>query len=96
MLVVAVGVTQAPNDKEQVEPMLATLKAQAEVLGPVESLIADSGFCSEKNITACEAAGIDPVIAVARDEHHPDWRSGTANRRRCRRMRHPYRLCRIA
>jgi len=25
--------------------MLATLKAQAEVLGPVESLIADSGFC---------------------------------------------------
>ena len=74
MLVVAVGVTQAPNDKEQVEPMLATLKAQAEILGPVESLIADSGFCSEKNITACEAAGIDPLIAVARDEHHPDWR----------------------
>ena len=74
MLVVAVGVAQATNDKEQVEPMLATLKAQAEVLGPVESLIADSGFCSEKNITACEAAGIDPLIAVARDEHHPDWR----------------------
>ncbi|EXI65518.1 MAG: Transposase DDE domain protein [Candidatus Accumulibacter adjunctus] len=74
MLVVAVGVAQATNDKEQVEPMLATLKAQAEVLGPVESLIADSGFCSEKNITACEAAGINPVIAVARDEHHPDWR----------------------
>jgi hypothetical protein len=22
----------------------------------------------------CEAAGIDPVIAVARDEHNPDWR----------------------
>jgi hypothetical protein len=74
MLVVAVGVTQAPNDKERVEPMLATLKAQAKVLGPVESLIADSGYCSEKNITACEAASIDPVIAVARDEHHPDWR----------------------
>ena len=74
MLVVAVGVTQAPNDKEQVEPMLATLKAQAEVLGPVKNLIADSGFCSEKNIMACQAAGIVPVIAVARDEHHPDWR----------------------
>ena len=74
MLVVAVGVTQAPNDKEQVEPMLATLKAQAEVLGPVKNLIADSGFCSEKNILACQAAGIVPVIAVARDEHHPDWR----------------------
>jgi hypothetical protein len=40
MLVVATGVTQAPNDKEQVTPMLETLKAQAEVLGAVERLIA--------------------------------------------------------
>jgi transposase len=74
MLVVATGVSQAPNDKEQVEPMLATLKAQVDVLGTVECLIADSGYCSEKNIKACEAAGIDPLIAVARDEHHPGWR----------------------
>jgi len=74
MLIVATGVSQAPNDKEQVEPMLATLKAQAGVLGTVECLIADSGYCSEKNIKACEAAGIDPLIAVARDEHHPGWR----------------------
>ena len=74
MLIVATGVTQAPNDKEQVEPMLATLKAQAGVLGTVECLIADSGYCSEKNIKACEAAAIDPLIAVARDEHHPGWR----------------------
>jgi transposase len=35
MLVVATGVSQAPNDKEQVEPMLATLKAQVDVLGTV-------------------------------------------------------------
>ncbi|MEF8732085.1 MAG: IS1182 family transposase [Candidatus Accumulibacter meliphilus] len=68
MLIVATGVTQAPNDKEQVEPMLATLKAQAEVLGAVECLIADSGYCSEKNIKACEAAGIEPLIAVGRDD----------------------------
>jgi len=74
MLIVATGVSQAPNDKEQVEPMLATLKAQVDVLGTVECLIADSGYCSEKNIKACEAAGIDPLIAVARDEHHPGWR----------------------
>jgi transposase len=74
MLVVATGVTQATNDKEQVEPMLATLNAQAGVLGAAEYLIADSGYCSEKNIKACEAAGIEPLIAVARDEHHPNWR----------------------
>ena len=74
MLIVATGVTQAPNDKQQVEPMLATLTAQAEVRGAGECLIADSGYCSEKNIKACEAAGIEPLIAVGRDEHHPDWR----------------------
>ena len=74
MRVVAVGVTQAPNDKEQVEPMLATLQAQAEVLGALACLIADTGFCSEKNLKACEAAGIAPLIAIARDEHHPGCR----------------------
>jgi len=74
MLVVATGVTQAPNDKEQVEPMLETLKAQTTALGAVERMIADTGFCSEKNIKVCEAAHIEPLIAVARDEHHPGWR----------------------
>lgn len=74
LLVVATGVTQAPNDKEQIEPILATLKARAGVLGAVDCLIADAGYCSEKNIQACQAAGIEPLIAVARDEHHPGWR----------------------
>ena len=74
MLVVATGVTQAPNDKEQVAPMLETLNAQSAVLGTVARLIADTGFSSEKNIKACEAAHIEPLIAVARDEHHPGWR----------------------
>ena len=74
MPVVATGVTQAPNDQEQVAPMLATLTAQAEVLGVAECLIADTGFCSEKNLQACVAANIEPLLAVARDEHHPDWR----------------------
>ncbi len=74
MLVVATGLTQAPNDKEQVEPMLETLAAQTERLGKVTGLIADTGFCSEKNIKACETAGVAPLIAVAKEDHHPDWR----------------------
>jgi len=76
MLVVGAGVTQAPNDKGQVEPMLQSLQqlqAKAPQLGTVESLIADTGYCSEKNITACEQAGVDPLMAVARQEHHPHW-----------------------
>jgi hypothetical protein len=53
--------------------MLETLKAQAERLGSAERLIADTGFASEKNIKACEAAKIEPMIAVGRDQHHPSW-----------------------
>ncbi len=74
MLVIGTGVTQAPNDKEQIEPMLQTLAAQPQTQGAVTQLLADTGFSSEKNIQACEAANIEPYIAVARDEHHPGWR----------------------
>ena len=45
------------------------------VLGPIEALVADTGYWSEKNVEACEALGITaPFIAVARENHHPDWR----------------------
>ena len=73
MRVIATGVTQAPNDKEQVAPMLRTLQAQTEKLGLAQTLIADTGYCSEKNILACEKANITPLIAVAREDHHPHW-----------------------
>jgi transposase len=75
MLVVATGVTHAPNDKEQVEPMLVTLHAQSATRNEVTHLIADTGFSSEKNIRACEAAHIEPLIAVAKEEHHPGWKA---------------------
>lgn len=74
MLVIATRVTQAPNDKEQVEPMLAVLATQSQTLGEAKCLIADTGFCSEKNILACEKVHLDALIAVAREEHHPGWR----------------------
>jgi hypothetical protein len=34
-------------------------------------LVADTGFYSGKNVSACEARSIEPFIAVKRDEHHP-------------------------
>lgn len=76
MLVVCTGVTQATNDKEQIEPMLQalqTLQAQAPELGRVHTLVGDTGFCSESNILKCEKTNIKPVIAVARQDHHPHW-----------------------
>ena len=83
MLVVATGLTQAPNDKEQVAPMLATLKAQTEALGVVERLIADTSFSSEKNIKACEAADIEPLIRWPGKIIIRAGANATASPRRC-------------
>ncbi len=74
MLVVATGVTQAPNDKQQVVPLLQTLAAQTATQGEVKCLIADTGYFSAENMNACEARQIEALIAVARENHHPDWR----------------------
>ena len=71
MLVVVPGVTQACNDKEQVLPMLKQLAVLPASLGQPKALVADTGFYSARNVDACEAQGIDPFIAVKRDEHHP-------------------------
>jgi IS5 family transposase len=62
------------NDKEQVEPMLKKVQANPEGLNQPETWLADSGYYSEQNVTACVAAKIEPLIAVKRDAHHPHWR----------------------
>lgn len=74
MLVVATGLTQAANDKQQVEPMLEKLTALPARVGQAEQLLADTGYCSHANLAACEAAGVEPFIAVARESHHIGWR----------------------
>lgn len=70
LLVVAPAVTQACNDKEQIEPMLYRLEALPEPLGKAATLLADTGYFSAANVKACEKAGLDPLIAVKREEHH--------------------------
>jgi transposase len=74
MLVLATHVTQASNDKAQVEPMVAKVQANPEGLNRPETWLADTGYYSAKNVAVCLAAKIEPLIAVQRDEHHPDWR----------------------
>ena len=71
MLVVAVDVVQAPNDKQQIEPMLDKLESLPTELGEAETLLADTGYFSAGNVEACEKAGIDPLIAMGRQPHHP-------------------------
>jgi len=73
MLVVGHNVVQAANDKNQIVPMLDRLAQLPAQLGVPETLLADSGYFSAANVEACAAANIQPMIAAARQHHHPSW-----------------------
>jgi len=73
-LIIASHVTQQPNDKQELKPTLENLAALPKELGTVTELVADNGYFSETNVTACEDKGIKPYIAVDRQEHNqPLW-----------------------
>ncbi|ABK98732.1 IS1182 family transposase [Pelobacter propionicus] len=69
-LIVSAHVTQNPNDKQELTPTLENLAALPEKLGKATDLVADSGYFSETNVTACEENGITPYIAVDRQSHN--------------------------
>ena len=70
MLVLASTVTQEPNDKQQVEPMLKELAALPEELGEPQVLLADSGYFSQSNVETCAERNLTPLIAAGREHHH--------------------------
>jgi hypothetical protein len=53
-LIVGQAVTQATNDKEQLLPMVAVIEQQSGQRP--EEILADSGYCSEKNLEGLESA----------------------------------------
>ena len=63
LLVIAADVTQKPNDKQQIEPVLDQIDALPDELGKVDTLLADTGYFSAGNVAACNAEGIEPLIA---------------------------------
>src|SRR5215213_4647343 len=67
----AADVSQATNDKQQLAPMLGKLAALPADLGKPETLLADTGYFSAANVQTCGAAGIEPLIALGREAHHP-------------------------
>src|SRR6266853_1794108 len=71
LLVVAGQVVQAPNDKQQIEPMLKRIEAMPADLGKPETLLADNGYFSDANVALCAAAQIEPMIAQGRQSHYP-------------------------
>ena len=67
-VIVASDVTQAPNDKEQVEPMLEKILANAAGRKPTR-LSADAGYFSETNCELLDEADIDAYLAAERLKH---------------------------
>jgi len=74
LLVVANDVVQAANDKEQIAPALEALAELPEALGKPEAMLADNGYFSNANVTACAEAEIAPLIALGRERHHLSWK----------------------
>jgi len=67
-VIVASDVTQAPNDKEQVEPMLKKIVDNAAGKKP-RRLSADAGYFSEANCELLAKAEIDAYIATEKFKH---------------------------
>jgi transposase len=72
LLIVTTNTVQACNDKQQVEPILDQLQALPVELGKPDNLVADTGYFSAANVNACSARDITPLIALQREQHHPD------------------------
>jgi len=67
-IIVATNVTQQPNDKQQLEPLVEEIKKNTDDKTP-EKLSADNGYFSEPNVQYLEDEGIDGYIATGRQKH---------------------------
>jgi transposase len=70
MVIVTSHVSQSPNDKQEVVPTIEALKSLSASTGTVDTLLADTGYFSESNVTDCSEAEIEPLIATGRQSHN--------------------------
>lgn len=71
MLIVGNHVSNATNDKLEIDPALDELDKLPEDVAEIDDLLADTGFQSKHNIESCLNRNINPLIAENRDNHHP-------------------------
>ena len=71
-LIVATTLSNHPNDKREVEPILDAIPPE---IGKPTAAAFDNGFFSADNIIACARRGIVPYIATGREPHHLSWES---------------------
>lgn len=70
LLVIENHLSQHPNDQQEIATTVTTLATLPGDLGKVAVLLADAGYCSESNVQRCESAGIQPYIAIRREQHN--------------------------
>jgi transposase len=66
-LIVGQHVTQATNDKQQLQPMIETIVQQSGERP--DQLLADAGYCSEENLAALADTPIDAYISTRKQRH---------------------------
>jgi transposase len=70
MIIVESHISQAPNDKQEITPALASLNTLPEKLGKVDTMLADAGYFSKDNVASCEKSEIDSFIPPNREKHN--------------------------
>jgi transposase len=72
MLIVENHITQQSNDKLELAHAVENLCNLPESLGAVDTLLADTGYFSQKNVEQCKGKNIVPYIAAEREKHNAD------------------------
>jgi len=73
-LIVGQNVTQAANDKQQLQPTLEAVRQQAG--RTPQEVMTDSGYCSEANLKYLEKKKIEGFIATDRESYRDRQQSG--------------------
>ena len=68
-LIVHNHLTQHTNDKQEVKPLLKSVRQLPPALGRIEDLAADAGYFSQGNVESCYDAQIRPSISHRRGTH---------------------------
>jgi len=71
MIVVATDLSNHPNDKREMEPVVEKLAQLPDEFGEIKKVVADTGYYSEHNVKVCKQHELHPLIAHGRQPHHP-------------------------
>jgi transposase len=69
-IIVAADVTNEPNDKRQLKPMMEQAKKNVGRGNKIKKLSSDNGYFSEENVRWAEKQGLDTHIATGRIKHN--------------------------